>query len=69
MERKKFKWVLSRDLEWAQSGYRVGIEIDKTSFDAQDHARFAERLENQLEVLREQLAQPGLWSGACEHGG
>jgi gamma-glutamyl:cysteine ligase YbdK (ATP-grasp superfamily) len=68
MERKKFKWVLSRDLEWAQSGYRVGIEIDKTSFDAQDHARFAERLENQLEVLREQLASPGFGQGPASLG-
>lgn len=46
----------------------MGIEIDKVSFDADDHARFVERLDRQLEVLRGQLARPGFGQGPASMG-
>ena len=46
----------------------MGIEIDRTEFDANDRARFIERLESQLQTLSTLLAKPGFGQGPATIG-
>jgi len=46
----------------------MGIEIKRADFDAEDHRRFARRLETQLVTLRELLARPGFGRGVPSLG-
>ncbi|MDP6980143.1 MAG: glutamate--cysteine ligase [Myxococcota bacterium] len=46
----------------------MGIEIDRTVFDAEDRRAFAERLDESLGVLDELLARPGFGAGEASLG-
>lgn len=46
----------------------MGIEIDRTEFTDEDRARFARRLEEQLDQLRGLLARPGFGAGPATVG-
>jgi hypothetical protein len=54
--------LLGKDLD-RQRGSRVGTEIRQDRFDAEDHARFRARLEEQLAVLDGVLKRPGFGAG------